>query len=801
MKRAKSGIALRSAVTGISLLAMTLAGCGSPEEKSESLYKSGMALIAKNDDLAARVDLLKALKYRADKVEVWRALAGIDERTNAQSLFLDLRRIVEIDPNDLDARLKLAKLMLKGGATDAASKVIELAREGDKPNAELHSLKATVLARSNDLVGALREANRAIAIDPNNVDATTLIASRKFADRDFDGALKSMQDLSGYAAEDLRVRQIKVQILAQKGELKEAEMIQRGIVAEKLNDSAPRLQLVQIMIARGELLAAEAELRVQAAVDPKDTKAALDVVRFLTGSKGRAAGRAELDSLIKKGGDVFEYLMALTDFDIAESKFDDAIKRLQDLIASEISAERKTLAQVKLAEIYVGRGDFAAGDPIVAQILAIDRRNIGGLKLRAIVKIERKDIDSAVADLREALNDQPKSSDLLLLLAKAYESGGKLELADRQYADAIKASNSDNNVVGRYVNFLKRRDDLERADSVLLEAATRNPRNSQILQPLAQLRLARRDWMGARVVADMAARNDDGRAFAEEVRAAAFAGEGKTDESVAALEKVHQVAPDAIDPVASLIAGYVRQNQPDKAATLVQDMLKKFPDNAQLLVLSGQVNLSKKNDDQAVKDFQTAIKRQPKNPIGYAALSDFQARQNQPAAAIGVLEVGLREQPNVGLQMSLASLLITSGKPDLAIQQYEAVLKVQPQQQVAINNLVSLSLDTPLDKDALDRIATLAEPLKTAQIREFRDTYGWMQYKRGDYRGAIDTLEKVAAQAGKESVVRFHLGMAYQAVGDTQKSADELKAALQLEPNNTPLRARIQDALQNPGKR
>ncbi len=79
-----------------------------------------MALIAKNDDLNARLELLNAVKYKADKVEVWRALAGIDERTKAQSLFLDLRRIVELDPNDLDARLKLVRIMVAGGAAEAA---------------------------------------------------------------------------------------------------------------------------------------------------------------------------------------------------------------------------------------------------------------------------------------------------------------------------------------------------------------------------------------------------------------------------------------------------------------------------------------------------------------------------------------------------------------------------------------------------------------------------------------------------------------------------------------------------------
>src|SRR3954466_10122219 len=115
---------------------LLISGCGSPEQNAQKYYESGMALVEKKDDLGARKELLQAVKYKSDKVEVWKALAGIDERTKANSLFLDLRRIVELDPNDLDARLKLARIMVSGGAAESALKVLDAARE-DKPNAAL----------------------------------------------------------------------------------------------------------------------------------------------------------------------------------------------------------------------------------------------------------------------------------------------------------------------------------------------------------------------------------------------------------------------------------------------------------------------------------------------------------------------------------------------------------------------------------------------------------------------------------------------------------------------------------------
>src|SRR6266851_10126438 len=131
-----------------------LAGCGSPEERAQGYYEKGMELIAKNDDLNARVQLHTALKYKADRVDVWRALVGVEERLKSgPAVFQDLRRVVELDPHDFDARVKLARIMVAGGAADAALKMIEVVNDSDKPNAPLHALKANILLRTNDPAG------------------------------------------------------------------------------------------------------------------------------------------------------------------------------------------------------------------------------------------------------------------------------------------------------------------------------------------------------------------------------------------------------------------------------------------------------------------------------------------------------------------------------------------------------------------------------------------------------------------------------------------------------------------------
>src|SRR6185312_8329091 len=176
-------------------------------------------------------------------------------------------------------------------------------------------------------------------------------------------------------------------------------------------------------------------------------------------TKGLAAGRQELETLIKRGGDDFDYQVALAGVEAAQGKVAEATQVLQKLAEGASSPERKVTAEVRLAEVDVNARNVAAAEPVIAEILKKDSRNTDALRLRATIRIDRAQFDDAISDLREALNNQPNSADLLLLMATAYERSGKTELVERQYADALKSSNFDANVGRRYVEYLQRSGD------------------------------------------------------------------------------------------------------------------------------------------------------------------------------------------------------------------------------------------------------------------------------------------------------------------------------------------------------
>jgi tetratricopeptide (TPR) repeat protein len=777
------------------LLPLVLVGCGSPEQRSKDYFDKGMALLKQGDDLNARIALTTSLKFNSNRIEAWRAVLGVDERTRAdKSVFLDLRRIVELDPTDTEARLKLVRIMVASNASDPALKVLDAAPDKDQSRADVRALRAAIFLKTNDLAGAEREAQQAIIIDPNNLDAMLVLASEQGSRGDVDSALQRVEAIPADQQDDPRVSALKVALYGRKGDLPKAEATLQKLVAVKPEF---RGQLVQLFTAERRFDDAERELRAIAAAKPTDSKAGLDVVRFLANFRGANAARDELSARIKAGGgDAFPYQMALVDLNFLQGNHADAVSLLNEIIKKADSPEHVLAAKVKLAEMAVSRREFSAAEPLIAEVLQKDNRNTGALKLRAMIHLERGQFDPAISDLREALNNQPKATDLLLLMATAYQRSGKPELADRQLADAVKASEWAPAIVLQYASYLQGREDLAQAENVLVDAVGRNPRNVQVLTALAQLRLARKNWAGALAISDAVRATGANPGVADQIKAAANAGKDNLDPGIAALEAAHAASPDAAQPVVSLVAAYLRVGTADKAEALLRELLKKSPTNAQWLVLMGQTQAVEGKAAEAQASFKSAIAQNPKDDASYIAVSSYYIRQKNFAEAASVIEAGFKERPNsLDLRLARASLLISKGDNDAAIAAYEAILKDQPASLLAANNLASLLIDNRSDKASLDRAAVLSDALKASNVPQYQDTVGWAEYKLGKTADATQTLEAVAKQAPNFAAARYHLGMTYAAAGQTAQASEQFKLALNLEPDGTELKEKIRSAM------
>src|SRR5262245_23832596 len=147
------------------LAVLLIAGCGSPEERAQSYYERGMKLLSQHEYVKAGLDFKNALQLKKDLVGAWRGLAEIEAHNrNWQAVIGALRTVVELDPKDIDSRLRLGRLMLSGNALDQALDLASAAHELDGRNANILALRAAIFLKLKDSIRARRDAEQALEI-------------------------------------------------------------------------------------------------------------------------------------------------------------------------------------------------------------------------------------------------------------------------------------------------------------------------------------------------------------------------------------------------------------------------------------------------------------------------------------------------------------------------------------------------------------------------------------------------------------------------------------------------------------
>ena len=774
------------------VLALQLAGCGSPEVRAQRYYEDGMKLLAAHEDAKAAVEFRNALRLKNDLLPAWKGLAQTEEDTHhLEGLVPVLQSILDLDPKDEATRIKLARLLVGGGAPQRALKILNDSPQPDTNDADLFALKAVIYLKLKDNDTALQNAHAALKLEPGNVAALAVLAADRFANNDLPGALQLLSVNPQAQDNDLGTELLKLRIYAQSNDYAQVESLLKTL-AERY--PAFRKQLVNLYVIEHRPDDAEKELRAIAASDPKNTQASLDLIQFLYTTKGPEAARQELDARINAGGDVFPYQLALAEFDFDQGKSDDSFKLLQSIISSGSSTQVLT-AKIMLAKLNLRQKNVDAAEKIVDDVLSNDQRNVDALKLRGSIRLDNGQVDAAIADFREALNDQPRSSDLMLMLATAYERRGSIDLADKQFADAMKTSNF-NPIVGLdYVGFLRRRGGSDRAYDVLTELANRWPNNIQVLSALAEMKLAHQDWAGAQQIAETIKRLGNTNDISDQILGAALIGEHKYDASIAALQNAVAATPSAAQPMTELVAAMVQAKQTDQAIAYLQSVLKQNSNNAQAYVLLGNIELSTNKPDQAEASYKSAISSQPKATIGYQALAGLYIRQSKVDAASDVVQTGLKELPtDTNLQLLSASILELKGNYEGAISEYEVLLKQQPGALIVLNNLASLLADHRTDKASLEEAQSLAVSLQNSPVAQFRDTLGWVYNRQGDFKASVPLLEEASASFPGNALMHYHLGMSYIGIGQLAKASDQLKQALS-QTSDSDLQSKIQAGL------
>jgi tetratricopeptide (TPR) repeat protein len=160
------------------------------------------------------------------------------------------------------------------------------------------------------------------------------------------------------------------------------------------------------------------------------------------------------------------------------------------------------------------------------------------------------------------------------------------------------------------------------------------------------------------------------------------------------------------------------------------------------------------------------------------ALAEILVRTGRPAEAVATLRAELALRPrNEEMLYALGSAYERTGQADVAVAQMRALLAMNPDHAEAMNFLGYSYAEQGVRLDEAERLVRRALELKP-RSGHLLDSLGWVLFRRGDHRRAVEILEQAASVVGPDATIQEHLGDAYRAAARLGDAAQAYRRAL-----------------------
>lgn len=516
---------------------------------------------------------------------------------------------------------------------------------------------------------------------------------------------------------------------------------------------------------------------------PTTPRSKISLSEVLAKRDGTAAGISYLEQFA--GGDAAdpELLFKLAAYYAAEQNMEKAQAVYQKIIKQEGVQPDGLKARGALAQSLLAQGDTEGAKRYVGEVLAENSGDSFALVLRGAMSLQSGDATGAIADFRGALQNQPGSAKILALLARAHLVKNEPELASDALVEALEANPTDIGVLETYVRFELARGKLARAQTRTEDFLKTSPDNLTALELLTRLQQTAKDYSGALQTVNRIKDLAPAAPGTYLLESAVQFGLGDKTAGVEALSKAYNLSDNNPKVLAQLIKAYLATDQIDQADARLDEILAAHPDNDDAMNIKGELLLFKKDYDGARALFSGILDKNPGKVLAYRNLALLELNQDKPDAAIAILEKGLENTDGSGvLTQALLSTYERTGNYARAIAKYEELLAKQPGAPLLVNNLAMLLVSGGDDVADPKRALELVEPLKTSSNSAFLDTVGWVNFKNGNLDTAVEYLAKAVEASPDAALIRYHLGMAYQAQGNKVLAVEHLDKALELQP-------------------
>lgn len=739
------------------------AGCSRDPEKVKKAYLDRGNEYFKNGKYKeASIMYRSALKKDMRYGEAYYRLGLADLRLGRWGdAIRNLRRAVELQPDNMDATTNLANIYLQIYLMDP--------KKPKEALKELEQIAGPLLKKDPKSFLGLRIKGHLALAAKNAKEAL-----------DYFRAAHQVKPLSPEIIMPL------VETMAMSGEFAEGEKLAYQMIAKDKSFAAAYDWLYFRYIALRRLDDAEKIYKTKIENNPKQPFFILQLAGHYFLLRRKDDMEKTLALITSKPGDFPLGQVQVGDFYLRIRDIDMAVKHYEKGLQLAAGGDQRGLYQKRLVETLILRGRKQEALDLVTTVLKDNPKDNDAIAMRASLWLQdgsKEKIQNAINELNSVIIRTPENFVLRYNLGRAYIAKGDVDQARIQFQEAVKY----------------------------------RPDYTPARLALAQLHLAKNEFTKALQAAEDILNYDANNIPARMIRTSCRIGLGDLPTARNELNLVlaaNPTYPDALfqmgvlnyqekkykeaeqnfvqlqntspnDPrgLVGRVETFVAEKQFDTAIQLLQNDLAKNPERSFYRLALGNTAVRAKKYDLAIAEYGKLINKDAKNFDVQIRLAEAHRLKGDVPSAVTEFKKARELNPNDATALvHLALIYEGAGKSNEARPYYEQILKLQPDNVIALNNLAFLMAESGGD---LDQALTMAQRAKAKAPHEpnVADTLGWIYIKKNLSDSAIPIFRELVAKHGDNAMFHYHLGMALLQKGDKGGAKRSLETALRNNPS------------------
>ncbi|MHC4533297.1 MAG: tetratricopeptide repeat protein [Planctomycetota bacterium] len=564
---------------------------------------------------------------------------------NTQSAFRHLLTLVSEHPDNVAGYLALARLLGQSGNWTESSGCAEKAKQlsPENPEASLLYLQAQMQLRAAGI---------------EDEDVLT-----------FQEIEKQLSELEEAANNLPEFKLLKVQLALHQQNITDAQVLVTQL--KKDDPSQIKFTMAEVSLLVAQDKTDEAIMTLLKALEefPQD----IDPVIYLANLLDRQGDKEKCETIIKDALERIDQTVAkrklgllLRDFYVKWNQNDKVYSLLNSLVQKlpeDILLKRRLL----FCEQVIN-------DPERAMELVDDIESLEGEEgwqwryEKAKFWFLSDDFEARYAQivslLQENLLANPNDAVSRMLLAKAYDRSGELQLAISTYREVQSYYPDDPQIVYPLVVALYKAKENEEAERLLERAYQQKPDNLQLQQLQLQSHLMREEFSSASDILQDFIRSDPNNQTNRFYLALLKTQQGEYEEAGELLDKLKAQNPDSLPYTYAQVRLCILQNKPNEALRLCDEIVNNLND-APAYIYRARTKATLKQIDKAIEDFEHAVAIEPNNVEVWLNKSEFYRSIGEPNEAIADIQNALSlDSSDIRVQKQAIFLYLKSGDTD-----------------------------------------------------------------------------------------------------------------------------------------